>query len=144
MSVFARLARTRLAAEIRFVLGGALAGAAAGTGVGLLRSGEVFFFSHLDPLFPPFVVIAQSVAVGWWGGLLWSVALAVLARRMDPRPPAATLAPAAWVAAAAVVLVALAARLGGAPLPYGAIAGALLGTLLARRILARATTASQQ
>ena len=141
MNLLARLPRARVAAEVRFVLGGALAGAAAGLIVGLLGEAAPRLAGS-DPLVVLIVAAARGVGLGWWSGLVWSTAFAVLARRTTPAAPVAALPRAAWVAATAVALGSLAAHLGEIPVAWGAIGGVLVGSLAARLVLARASRAS--
>lgn len=138
MNLLARLGRARVAAEVRFVLGGALAGAAAGLIAGLLGEAAPRLAGG-DPVVVLIVSAARGVGLGWWSGLAWSTAFAALARRTTPAAPVAALPRTAWVAATAVALGSLAAHLGGMPVAWGAIGGVLVGTAAARLVLARAT-----
>lgn len=142
MSVLARLGQARIAAEIRFVLGGALAGAAAGLLPGLLSGEPTPHLADGDPVVALIASTARGIGIGWWAGLVWSVAFAVLARGTTPPAPIGALSRAAWVAASAVVLGALAAHLLGEPLARGVIGGVIAGTIAARLVLARAGKAS--
>ncbi len=132
MSLWARLRQGRLAAEVRFVLGGALAGATAGLPVGVLTGVKG------ESLFTLVVSTSHAVGLGWWGGLVWSLLLAVSARRTTPPVPVAALPRAAWVAAVAVVLGTLLAHLLEAGVVHGVIAGVVGGTIGAHLLLARA------
>lgn len=138
MTLGARLARTRIVGEIRFALLGGLAGIAAGLAAGTLAAITTPHPVEVDPWVAMVATVARGVGLGWWGGLLWSIALAVLARRASPPPPVAVLGRAAWVTAAAVVLGALAAHLLGQPPGRGVLGGVMVGSLAARLLLARA------
>ncbi len=141
MNLLARLGQARIAAEIRFVLGGALAGAAAGLVPGLL-SDQAPRLAGGDPVVGLIVNTARGVGIGWWSGLVWSVVLAVHARNMTPPAPVAALSRAAWMAAAAVVLGTLTAHLMDAGVSRGVIGGVVGGTIAARLVLASARRAS--
>lgn len=143
MSLGARLARTRIVSEIRFVLAGGLIGAAVGLALGLLAGLTAQRPIEVDPWVAFVATTARGIGLGWWGGLLWSTALAILARRLAPPPPVAALAPGAWVAAATVVLGVFVAHLLGQPMARGVLAGALIGSVAARLMLARAGASPQ-
>lgn len=143
MTLGARLARTRIVGEIRFALLGGLAGIAAGLAAGTLTAITAPRPVEVDPWVGFVATVARGVGLGWWGGLLWSIALAVLARRGSPPPPVAALGRAVWVTAAAVALAALAAHLLGQPPGRGVLAGVIVGSLAARFLLARASDGPQ-
>lgn len=138
MNLLARLGQARIAAEIRFVLGGALAGAGAGLLPGLLSGGSATHLAGGDPVVALIVGTARGIGTGWWVGLLWSVVFAVLARNMTPPAPVAALSRAAWVAAATVVLGCVVGHLLGEPVARGVLGGVLAGTFVARLVLIRA------
>ncbi len=143
MSLGARLARTRIVSEIKFALAGALIGAAAGSVPGLLAAIAAPPPVKTEPWVAAIVAITRGIGFGWWGGLLWSIALAVLARRACPPPPVAVLLRSARVAAAAVALGALLAHVLSQPMGRGVLGGVMVGSLAARFFLARAGTSSQ-
>jgi len=130
--------RPRILDEIRFVVGAALIGALAGALVAAVA------LPPDDPGVPtaPSVsrwlhATAPAVGFGWWGGLIWSVALAAHARRYEPAPTIARLARAAWIAAGITVAGGTAARLLGQKPGWGVLAGIVLGSLAARLWVAR-------
>lgn len=143
MSLGARLARTRIVSEVKFALGGALIGAAAGSVPGLLAAIAAPPPTKMEPWVAAVIATARGIGFGWWGGLLWSIALAILARRASPPPPVAMLLRSAWVAATATVLGALLAHVLSQPLVRGVLGGVIVGSLAAGCLLARARTSSQ-
>ncbi|MGE5235350.1 MAG: hypothetical protein ACM3O7_03245 [Acidobacteriota bacterium] len=140
MSLLQRVfARPRLLAEIRFVFGAALIGAAAGLALALL------LLPPSRPGFPTSPVLARWVhaiapgfAYGWWGGLLWSSFMALSARRATPSPPVSSLPIGVWIAATFTVVGGAASRWITFPPTWGILAGLLAGTLAARLWLAHA------
>ncbi len=141
MNLLARLGQTRVAAELRFVLGGALAGAAAGLLPGLLSEPPPRMPGN-DPVLALIVNTARGVGIGWWGGLAWSLLFTFHARRTTPPAPVAALTRAAWVAATAVVLGTLAAHLLNAGVVRGVLGGVVGGTIAARFVVARCSRAA--
>jgi hypothetical protein len=136
MSLLARLGQGRIVGEVRFALGGALAGATAGLVIGFL-SPTAHPLVEGGSLFTLVVSTSRGVGLGWWGGLAWSVLFAVHARRTSPPPPVSALPRGAWVAAAVVVLGTLTAHLLDAGVSRGVIGGVLGGTIAARLVVAR-------
>jgi hypothetical protein len=132
-------ARPRLLAEVRFALAGALLGGAAGLALSLLLlpPGRADFTTA-----PPgarwLLAVAPGFGFGWWGGMLWSVMLALDGRRRRPPSPTTALLPAAAAAAVVVVLAGAGARLAAVDLRWGILAGLAGGTFVARAMLARA------
>jgi hypothetical protein len=130
--------RPRILDEIRFVVGAALIGALAGALV------AAFALPPGDAGIPtaPFVsrwlhATAPAIGFGWWGALIWSVALAAHARRYQPPVTIARLARAAWLAAGLTVVGGLCARLLGQRPGWGVLAGIVIGSLVARFLAAR-------
>jgi hypothetical protein len=133
------LARPRLVDELRFVLAGALVGAAAGLVLALFalppHGGA---FATAPPGARWFLAIAPGAGGGWWGGLVWSVLLSLAGRRQAPSAPVASLLPATALAALVLVAVSGAARLIHFHPGWGAAAGLALAALTARVVLKRA------
>jgi hypothetical protein len=130
--------RPRIVAEIRFVVGAALIGALAGA---LLAAVAL---PPDDPGVPTAPTVsrwlhatAPAIGFGWWGGLIWSVALAAHARRYQGETTISRLGQAAWVAAGVTVLGGAGARLLGVRAGWGVLAGVVLGSLVARTWVAR-------
>jgi hypothetical protein len=130
--------RPRIVAEIRFVVGAALIGALAGA---LLAAVAL---PPDDPGVPTAPTVsrwlhatAPAVGFGWWGGLIWSVALAAHARRYESAVTVLRLGQAAWIAAGLTVLGGTGARLFSVRAGWGVLAGVVLGSLAARVWVAR-------
>jgi hypothetical protein len=130
--------RPRIIAEIRFVVGAALIGALAGALTAAVA------LPPDDPGVPTAPTVsrwlhatAPAIAFGWWGGLIWSVALAAHARRYPPAVTVTRLGQAAWIAAALTVLGGAGAHLFGVRAGWGVLAGIVLGSLAARTWVAR-------
>ncbi|MFH1177943.1 MAG: hypothetical protein V1750_11095 [Acidobacteriota bacterium] len=133
------LARPRLVDELRFVLSGALVGAAAGLALALLAlPPQGGAFATAPPGARWFLAIAPGAGGGWWGGLVWSVLLSLAGRRQTPPAPVASLLPATAWAASVLVAVSGAARLAHLHPGWGAAAGLALAALAARLLLAQA------
>jgi hypothetical protein len=131
--LFDRLRRSRLLAEVRFVITGALVGAGAGLATSLLAS------TRLAPgaaALDRYTAAVSGLGFGWWGGLLFSVALAVTVRRWSSPPPVRSLFGAVSVAAVVVVAtvaIFLALKLApAAGVPVGVAAGAVAARLTLR------------
>jgi hypothetical protein len=130
--------RPRILAEVRFVVGAALIGALAGALVaaaalppddpGVATAPTVSRWLHAT---------APAIGFGWWGGLIWSVALAAHARRYQPAVTVSRLDQAAWITAGLTVLGGAGARLLGVRAGWGVLAGVVLGSLAARTWVAR-------
>jgi hypothetical protein len=140
MSILRRLlVRPRLLAEVRFVFGGALVGAAAGLVLAVLFLPPSLPGFQTSPLLARWVrAIAPGFGYGWWGGLLWSTFLALAARRSDPPAPVDSLGPATWVAASVAVVAGALSRWFAVRQVWGVLAGIGFGTLAARGWIARA------
>ncbi len=130
--------RPRIVAEIRFVVGAALIGALAGA---LLAAVAL---PPDDPGVPTAPAVsrwlhatAPAVGFGWWGALIWSVALAAHARRYDPAVTVLRLDQAAWIAAGLTVAGGAGAHLLGVRAGWGVLAGVVLGSFAARLWVAR-------
>jgi hypothetical protein len=130
--------RPRIVAEIRFVVGAALIGALAGA---LLAAVAL---PPDDPGVPTAPTVsrwlhatAPAIGFGWWGGLIWSVALAAHARRYQGTATVSRLGQAAWITAALTVLGGAGARLVGVRAGWGVLAGVVFGSLVARAWVAR-------
>jgi len=130
--------RPRILAEIRFVVGAALIGALAGVVLAAVA------LPPDDPGVPTAPTVsrwlhatAPAVGFGWWGALIWSVALAAHARRYEPPVATTLLSQAAWIAAGLTVAGGAAGRLFGVRPGWGVLAGVVLGSLAARAWVAR-------
>jgi len=128
------LSRSRVLAEIRFVLSGALIGAA----VGLVLAIAALATPRPEPAATAERVraFATAIGLGWWGGLLFSFALALSARRYVPPPEVEALLPATSLAAAATVVVAVTAHLVAFSQTAGILAAVACGAVAARLFLA--------
>jgi len=128
------ISSSRMVAEFRFVLGGALVGAAAG----LVLAVAALAVPRPEPVVTADRVraFATSIGLGWWGGLLFSFALALSARRFVPRPGVGALLPATVVAAATTVTVAVAAHLAHFSTTAGVLGAVACGAVAARVSLA--------
>ncbi len=130
------LRRPRLLDEARFVLGGALVGAAAGFAVAALATTAPLTLTSERQLVHWFLSVAPGAGYGWWGGLLWSVLLALSGRSLEPQPAADSMIGPTFTAAGIIVGAVLVCRLGDLPPMWGLAAGFVAGTLAARRHLA--------
>jgi hypothetical protein len=130
--------RPRILDEMRFVVGTALLGALAGALIAAVA------LPPEDPGVPTAPAVsrwlhatAPAIGFGWWGALIWSVALAAHARRYQPPVTIARLARAAWIAAGTAVAGGACARLLGARVGWRVLGGVVLGSLAARLWVAR-------
>jgi hypothetical protein len=130
--------RPRILAEVRFVVGAALVGALVGALVAAVA------LPPDDPGVPSAPTVsrwlhatAPAIGFGWWGGLIWSVALAAHARRYGPAVTISRLDQSAWIAAGLTVLGGTGARILGLRAGWGVLAGVVLGSLVARTWVAR-------
>lgn len=137
MSLWQRLNTARIASEVRFVLGGGVAGAAAGTGVGLLAPGATIHLPAATPTVAWLLEGARGLGLGWWAGILWSVVLALAARRSATPAPVSALSTAAWATAGITVAGAALPHFVAIPFRWGVIGGLVVGTLAARVWLGR-------
>ena len=125
--------RPRFLAELTFVFAGALVMGAAGIVVAALA----------PPLRPMpsasvslawFVRCAIGFGLGWWGGVLWCLLLALRARRLQPQPALSWLLRATWAGALMLAAgVGAGLALGLTFLPSFLVA-LVLATLAARRV----------
>lgn len=105
-----------------------LHGAVMGALVGLIVAGIAAF-----RLAPPttaldrFRTLASGVGTGWWGGLFFTVALAMAARRGTPPPRLAALARAVAVAGAVTAVGAALALLAGTDVAIGTLVAVAAG-----------------
>jgi len=144
MSLLARLfARPRLFDEVRFALGAALIGGLAGLLLAVLALPPVASGFPTSPSLAPWVgALAPAAGLGWWGGLVWAVALALQARRGTPVPVRA-LTTATWLAASVVVACGAAGPLLRVHRGWSLVAGMLAGTWAARVWLSRSCERSR-
>jgi hypothetical protein len=137
MSLWQRLSTARIASEVRFVLGGGVAGATAGTAVGLLAPEATIHLPAATPTLTWLLEGARGLGLGWWAGILWSVVLVFSARRSATPSPVAALATAAWVTAGTTVAGAALPHFVPIPFRWGVVGGLVVGTLTARACVGR-------
>jgi hypothetical protein len=117
--------------EISFVLGAAVITGAAGAVVALLTP-------SMRPLPPaadairPLLAAGTGFGFGWWGGLVWAVALALHRHGYPTPPPVAAATRATWIAAGLFAAVTMIGFRLGASFVESCLAGVLVGTLAAR------------
>lgn len=124
--------RSRALAEARVVVGGALVGAGTGLAISIIVTTQTGAAAALDR----YAAVASGLGYGWWGGLLFSVALALTARHRSPVPAVGALLPAVAIAAGVLLAVAASFALFGlapaAGVPLGVAAGAVAARLKLR------------
>jgi hypothetical protein len=117
---------------VRLVLAGGVVGAA----TGLLLSGLAAWrlpppVTALDRL----LLVAAGLGLGYWGGLLFAVALAVAASRRSPAPAFARLERALVVAGLVLAGAAVTLTLSGVPAGAAVVSGVAASALAARLAL---------
>ncbi len=121
---------------VRLVLAGGVVGAAAGA----LLSGLAAWrlappVTALDRL----LVAASGLGLGYWGGLLFALALAVAASRRSPTAASARLERALVIAGLVLVAAAVALTIFGVPAGAAVAGGVAASALVARLSLPRQT-----
>ena len=138
MSLFRRFStQPRLFGEVRFALGAALVMGGAGAMVALATP-PLRALPEAHPALRWLLQAAIGFGLGWWGGLLWGVALAAHARRFRPAPPLPALMRAAWFAGALIAAGSLLAYSAGLSVLFSIGVGVVAATAAARVTVGRA------